>query len=133
MAATPLGDPRYINLRSFKRDGSGVDTPVWCAALDGKLLIFTLGDSFKVKRIRRNPRVQVAKCDVRGKLLGEWVDARCRAVEDEPELERRAYAALRAKYGWQMRVGDFFSRLSGNMKKRLVMEISFGDEPPTTG
>jgi PPOX class probable F420-dependent enzyme len=126
--ATPLDAASYINLKSFRRDGSAVDTPVWLAPLDGKLMVFTLGDSYKVKRIRRNPRVRVARCDVRGKLLGPWYDGRCRAVEGEPELEKRTYAALRAKYGWQMYLGDFFSRLSGRYKKRLVLEITLDAE-----
>lgn len=117
---------QYLSLRSFRRDGSPVDTPVWCAPLDGKLVIFTLRDSYKVKRVGRNPKVQVAKCDIRGRLLGPWRDATCRAVEGEPEREARAYAALTRKYGWKMRAGNFFSRLSGRMRRRLVMQIEFG-------
>ena len=31
---TSLGYERYINLETFKRDGQGVKTPVWCAACD---------------------------------------------------------------------------------------------------
>ncbi len=122
---TPLDRARYINLKSFKRNGDGVNTPVWCAPLDGKLVIFTLRDSYKVKRIARNAQVQVARCDARGKLLGEWLDGSCVAVEDA-QLERRAYAALTEKYGWQMRLGNFFSALTGRMKRRLVMEITVG-------
>ena len=122
--ATPFDAAEYINLRSYRRDGSAVDTPVWCAPLDGKLVIFTLRDSYKVKRIRRNPKVQIAKCDVRGRLLGTWQDATCRAIENDPAYEARAYRALTAKYGWKMRIGNFFSALSGRMRRRLVMEIA---------
>lgn len=124
MPGTPLDDARYINLRSFRRDGTGVDTPVWCAPLDGKLVIFTLRETYKVKRIARNPTVKVARCDARGGLKGEWLEATCRAVEGDPDRERRAYDALTRKYGWQMRVGNFFSRLAGRMPRRLVMEIT---------
>jgi len=124
MAATPLDDARYISLRSFRRDGSAVDTPVWCAPLDGGLVVFTLRETYKVKRVQRNPSVQVARCDARGGLRGEWLDATCRVLGDEPELEARAYAALTAKYGWQMRVGDFFSRLSGRMPRRVILVIT---------
>ncbi|MGD8863090.1 MAG: PPOX class F420-dependent oxidoreductase [Myxococcales bacterium] len=130
---TPLDHVEYINLKSFKRDGTGVNTPVWVAPLDGKLVIFTLRDSWKVKRIRRNPRVQVARCDVRGKPLGPWHDGTCRAVESEPQLEARAYRALTDKYGWKMRAGNFFSRLSGRMSRRLVMEITLEPESPGEG
>ena len=48
---TPLDRDPYVSLLSWKRDGSGVETPVWEAPLDGKLVVLTLKDSFKVKRI----------------------------------------------------------------------------------
>lgn len=118
-----MGREPYVNVESFKRDGGGVKTPVWIAELDGKLVLFTLGDSFKVKRVARNPKVKVAPCDVRGGVRGPWVDGTCVLVDD-PEHEARAYEALRAKYGVVMRVGDFFSRLSGRMKRRKVLEIT---------
>ena len=113
-----------MNLRSYRKDGSAADTPVWVASLDDKLVVFTLRHTYKVKRIRSNPKVQLAKCDKRGKLLGEWVDGTCRAVDDDPEYDRRAYAALTAKYGLMMRLGTLGSRLSGRIKKRLILEIT---------
>ena len=118
-----LADERYINLESFKRDGNGVLTPVWCAPLDGKIVVFSAASSFKVKRIRRNPRVRVAKCDMRGKLLGPWQEGSCAIVQDSAHQER-AYAALRAKYGWQMKTLDFFARLAGRKQQRAVLEIT---------
>lgn len=123
MASTPLDQADYISLRSYKRDGTAVDTPVWCAPLAGKLVLFTLRESYKVKRVKRNPTVQVARCDMRGKLLGPWLDGTCRAVDDA-EHESRAYAALTAKYGWRMRVGDFFSGLVGRKRRRVILEIA---------
>lgn len=116
-------DPKYISLRSFKRDGTAVDTPVWCAALDGKLVIFTLRESYKVGRIRRNPKIQMAECDVRGALRGPWRDATCVIVEPGSEEETRAYTALTRKYGWKMRVGNLFSSLTGRRKRRVVLAI----------
>ncbi len=32
-------------------------------------------------------------------------------------------AALRRKYGWQMRLGDFFARLSGRYQRRVLIEL----------
>jgi PPOX class probable F420-dependent enzyme len=106
--------------------------PPWFAAGRGgttarracKLVIFTLHESYKVKRIQRNPKVQVARCDVRGNLSGPWLNATCRVILDHPSQERRAYAALTAKYGWQMRIGDFFSALTRRKSQRVVMEIA---------
>jgi PPOX class probable F420-dependent enzyme len=124
---TPFDSMPYISLRSFKRDGTPVDTPVWCAPLDGKLVLFTLRESFKVKRVARNPRVQVAACTMKGKVLGPWHEGTCRAVED-PAHVARAYAALTRKYGMMMRVGNVLSTLSGRIKRRLVMEIAVAPE-----
>ena len=120
---TPLDRDPYVSLLSWKRDGSGVETPVWAAPLDGKLVVFTLKDSFKVKRVRRNPKVRVAKCGVAGKLLGPWHDGTCVLVDDAAH-EERAYDALNAKYGWQMRLGTLMRSIFGGLDKRCVLEIT---------
>lgn len=124
METTPLDDAQYISLRSYRKNGTAVDTPVWVAPLDGKLMVFTLDDSYKVKRIARNPDVQVARCDIRGKLEGPWLEGRCVAVERGSEQEKRTYRAFDRKYGLVMRAGTVLSRLSGRARKRLVLEVS---------
>jgi PPOX class probable F420-dependent enzyme len=61
------GTAKYVLLTTFRKDGTPVSSPLW-AALDGeKLLMWTVTDSWKVKRLRRNPAVLVQACDVRGK------------------------------------------------------------------
>jgi PPOX class probable F420-dependent enzyme len=122
---TPLDHDSYISLRSYKRDGGSIDKPVWAAPLDGKLVVFTLKDSFKVKRIRRNPKVQVAKCGVAGKVLGPWLDGTCVLVTDAAH-EARAYEAFNVKYGWQMRLGTLMRSIFGGVDKRCVLEITVG-------
>ena len=52
---TPFVGQRYLNLESFKRDGTPVQTPVWFAEEHGVLYVYTLANAGKVKRIRRNP------------------------------------------------------------------------------
>ena len=123
MSTSNLARETYVSLETFKKDGTGVKTPVWAAELDGKLVVVTDGTSFKVKRIRRNPKVQVAKCGVAGKLLGPWHDGTCVLVTD-PAHEARAYEALTAKYGWQMRLGTFLRSIFGGVDKRCVLEIT---------
>jgi PPOX class probable F420-dependent enzyme len=122
MNTRDLGDRTYVNLETFKRDGTGVKTPVWVAELDGRLVVFTDGTSWKVKRLRRDPRVRVAACGVMGALEGPWVEGRGVVVGD-PQREARAYEVLLAKYGLQMRLIDFFSWLSGRIRRRAILEI----------
>ena len=113
---------RYMALATFRRSGAEVRTPVWFAAMDGKIYLFTAGESGKVKRLRHSPRVRVAPCDVRGEVRGAWWDGTARIVT-EPGVIERAHAALRAKYGWQGWLGDLFSRLTGRMRRRAWIEV----------
>ncbi len=73
--AAPAFRGRYLSITSYKRDGQGVATPVWFVQRDGKLLVETDTASGKVKRIRRNPQVQVAVCTASGRLRGQQVPA----------------------------------------------------------
>ena len=113
---------RYMSLATFRRSGAEVKTPVWFAAADGKLYVFTAGESGKVKRLRHSSRARVAPSDARGQVRGAWRDATARIVTDLPLIER-AHAALRAKYGWQMRLTNLFSRLAGRIRRRAWIEI----------
>ena len=123
--AAELRDAKYINLRSFKKNGQPVDTPVWFAHVaPDRLVVFTVGTSYKVKRIRRNPNIEIARCDVRGKLKGPWSPAICRAVDHEQDRIARAYDALNAKYGLLMRIGTVLATLTGRTKNRLILEIT---------
>ena len=112
----------YISLATFRRDGRAVPTPVWFARRGERLYVFTENDAGKVKRLRNGPRAQVAACNVRGGLRGDWIEARGRVVDDA-KTERDAYAALHAKYGWQMKMVDFWSRLFGRIDSRAIVEI----------
>ncbi len=120
----PFADEPYISLETFKKDGNGVKTPVWSAPLDGKLVVMSAGDAFKVKRLRRDPHARVAACDMRGKVRGDWREATGRILDALADVER-AHAALRTKYGWQMAMGDFFARIAGRINKRAWLEITF--------
>jgi uncharacterized protein len=113
---------RYLTLATFRRNGAEVRTPVWFATMDGKIYLFTAADSGKVKRLRHSSRARVARSDMRGRVRGEWWDVVARIVT-EPRVIERARAALRAKYGWQMWIGDLFSRLTGRIRRRAWIEI----------
>lgn len=127
MAAMALRfDPdrsRYVSLATYRRNGAEVRTPVWLAADGARYYVFSAGQAGKVKRINANGRARIAHSDVRGNVLGPWLDADARIVF-EPEVIKRAYAALRRKYGWQMRLLDFFSALGGKINQRALIELT---------
>lgn len=121
--AEDLDRHRYLNLGTYRRSGAEVTTPVWFANVDGLLYVVTAGDSGKAKRLRASSRARVAACDARGRVQGAWQDATARLVSDGQTI-RQAHAALRAKYGWQLRLLDLGARLSGRMKRRAWIELS---------
>jgi PPOX class probable F420-dependent enzyme len=107
---------RYLSVTSFKRDGTGVATPVWFVS-DGKRL-FALTDlhSAKVRRIRHNPSVLVAPCGPSGKLRGEPVPARAEVLTATADLER-VQRLLVARYKVSYRLVMLAYRLGRRLRR----------------
>ena len=118
---------KYLNLETYKKSGQGVKTPVWFAAdpsvtldsSDAKLYVYTIGVSGKVKRIRNNPQVKIAHCNMRGDLKGDWVSARAEIVTG-PEAQH-GMQLLNKKYLPWKQLLDFFAMF--NKRKRTVFVI----------
>ncbi|MGZ4518116.1 MAG: PPOX class F420-dependent oxidoreductase [Mycobacteriaceae bacterium] len=92
-----LGSAQYVLLTTFRKDGTAVGTPLWVARGGSELLVWTVSDSWKVKRIRRNPEVLVAPCDMRGRIKGDSVEGTARVLD--LEATEQARAAIAKKYG----------------------------------
>lgn len=113
---------RYLSVTSFKRDGSGVATPVWFASDGERLFALTDLHSPKVRRIRHDPHVLVASCRADGKLRREPVSAHAEVLSSTAELGR-VQGLLLARYRISYRVVMFFYRLG----RRLRGEQSVAD------
>ena len=118
---------KYLNLETFKKSGEGVKTPVWFAAdpsasldsNDAKLYVYTIGVSGKVKRVRNNPRVKIAPCDMRGKVFGEWMNAHAEIVTG-PEAEH-GMRLLNKKYVPWKQLLNFFAMF--RQRERTIFVI----------
>jgi PPOX class probable F420-dependent enzyme len=116
---------RYIDLESYKKDGEPKVTPVQSLEHDGLLYVRTGPQTWKVKRIRRNPHVRVVPSDRNGKPTGSWVDGEAHVLEGEErdrilKVFRKEYGAI----GYSM-VG-FVGRLRG---ERLTAVVSVKLQP----
>jgi PPOX class probable F420-dependent enzyme len=109
---------QYISLETFKKDGQGVKTPAWFVLHENAFYIYTEADSWKVKRIRNNPRVRVAVCNIRGGIKGPWLDATASLVEGDERLA--ADKLLDRKY-FLKKVFNFLTRI--NRHKRAMIKI----------
>ncbi len=92
-----VGACKRALLVTYKRDGTPVPTPVWAALGDGVLYVRSERSSGKLKRLRRDARMLVAPCTVRGEPLGAPFEASARVLEPAEELP--AERALAARYG----------------------------------
>jgi uncharacterized protein len=92
---------KYISLTTFRKNGTGVATPVWFGEEDGKLYVMTRSVMGKFKRIRNNPRVRVAPCTIRGVVTGPEFDAMARILPPEEHLHPRE--TINRKY-WLARI-----------------------------
>ena len=93
----PLSVPgKYLNLTTYRRDGTPVSTPVWFVEEDGRLFVTTAADSYKAKRLRRNPAAMVAPCTARGVPRGEAIPAQVEFLP--PEEHARVDRLLAEKY-----------------------------------
>ena len=117
-----LEGSNYVSFSTRKRSGEWVATPVWFAPDQGSYYVFSAGSAGKVKRLRNFSASRIATCTMSGTLTGDWRDTHA-YVLDKPGDCDIALAALQRKYGWQMLMGDFFSRLTGKMGRRAYIRI----------
>lgn len=89
---------RYLSITSYRRDGSPVSTPVWCALIDGYLWCRSAARSGKVRRIAVHPRVLLAPCARDGTPTASPVPATATVV---PRVERPdVYRLVVRRGGW---------------------------------
>jgi uncharacterized protein len=96
-AFASLAAHKYCELVSFRRSGAPVPTPVWFALDGDRLYVKTEDPSGKVRRIRRDPRVQIAPCSLRGRRFAMAIAGRARILA--PGEEHAAERVLRERYG----------------------------------
>ncbi|MCF3146579.1 PPOX class F420-dependent oxidoreductase [Streptomyces platensis] len=111
----------YVSLVTFRRNGTPVATPVWAVAEGTELLVWTRDDSWKVKRLRHDPRVTVTPCDVRGRIAegARAVEGTARLLEGADGLVRVRKAMAR-KYGLRFRLMDVVGALVRGGKRPHV-------------
>ena len=81
--------------------------------------MYTIGNTGKLKRIRNNVRVRIVPCDMRGRLLGEWMEARAEIL-DGAEAEK-GMKLLNRKYAPWKQLLDFFALF--RRRNRIVFAI----------
>lgn len=127
-ALSIFDDVKYLNLETYRKNGTGVRTPVWFAmgpddiSTSGiqKLYVYTTADSGKAKRIRRRAVVRITPCDMRGNSTGPWIDAMAEVVTEE-EFELGMRLLNRKYFPWKQLLN--ISAILFRRRERVVLAI----------
>ncbi len=103
--STDLAAETYVSLTTYKRDGTPKALPVWIVGAGGGRLAFvTSHESWKVKRIRNDPRVALQPSDRAGKVTpGSTLVTGTAELADQAEFER-IRNLVQSKYGFMWTV-----------------------------
>lgn len=136
-AAHPLATAKYASLTTFRRNGAAVATPVWvAAAVDGSdhLVVITVDETGKTKRLGHTRRVELRPCDMRGRVAEDAPTYRGEGVVVRaPEDVAAVRAAVVAKYGLPARFSDLVdavtSRIGIRRAARAGIVLTLEPEP----
>jgi uncharacterized protein len=110
---------KHVSLVTFRRDGTGVATPVWHVTEGNELFVVSEARAWKVKRVRNTGRAEVTVCDLRGRIApGAATAAGTARLLDEAGTAA-AREKLASKYVTS-RVGNWFARLLHLRRPPLV-------------
>ncbi len=126
----PLGQFRsgkYLSIITYTKSGKEIATPVWFVATSDTVYIATPKITFKIRRLKKDPRVQIAPCSRDGKVLGSYVVGTAKII---PEGEQMAiFDQFRKKYGalfkiWSSDIKNFFRKKTRKEKRLAFVEIT---------
>ena len=106
-------DQKYINLETYKRDGTPIRTPVWFVIDNDLIYIITRESTGKVKRFKNNQNVRIVPCSFKGESKNEWVKGAAEKITGE-EADK-VIKLRKKKYGMFARLIGIFTSQKGNI------------------
>lgn len=115
-----FANQKYINLETYRKNGEGVQTPVWFIENDGLIYVNTGEKTWKVKRMRRKPEVLLVPSSFRGRPKGNWLRGEARFVDGTEA--GKILRLFDKKYGLMGRLIIFIEKLVSG--KRIILSIN---------
>ena len=108
-----FSDAKYINLETFRKNGTKVKTPVWFVTHNDLIYVVTREHTGKVKRLRNNSKVRICPSSFKGKPKGEWISGNATSVGGEEA--KNAIYLRKKKYGIKALLAGFMTRTKGDL------------------
>lgn len=106
--ASLSGGPRYISIRTFRRDGSSSACPVWAAEGDDRIFFRTFVTTVKARRLEHDPCLELAACDRTGRPVEVYVPGVAHQLRGRAAA--RAWWRLLRRQGPVLIFADLFYR-----------------------
>ena len=119
---SPFLDQKYINLETYKKDGTPIRTPVWFMIDNEVIYIITREKTGKVKRLKNNQNIRIVPCSFKGESKNEWINGVAQKITGNNA--ERAIKLRKKKYGISVRLAGLFSSQKGNP---IVYSIKLND------
>jgi uncharacterized protein len=125
-AVSSLADEKFVSLTTWKKNGEKVASAMWLARDGDTLVMWTPADSWKVKRLRRDNRVELTPCGRTGKVNdGAETSYGSAVVDADPAKTARVKELIKAKYGFEFHVITLIERIiARGSKDRVVVRVT---------
>ena len=116
-------DQKYLNLETYRKDQTPVQTPVWFIIENDQIYITTKETTGKVKRLRNNQNGRIAVCSMKGDIKGNWINVGLERINEDSDVEK-IVKLRKKKYGFSARLISMFTSQKG---KTVAYSIEFLD------
>ena len=116
-------DQKYLNLETYKKDQTPVQTPVWFVIENDQIYITTKETTGKVKRLRNNQNARIAICSMKGDIKGDWINVGLQRINEDSDVEK-IVKLRKKKYGFSARLISMFTSQKG---KTVAYSLEFTD------
>jgi len=106
-------DQKYINLETYKKDGTPIRTPVWFVFDNDLIYVITRDSTGKVKRLGNNQDVRIVPCSFKGEPKNEWVKGKAEMITGEDA--DKIIKLRKEKFGMLARFTGIFTSQKGNL------------------
>ena len=118
-----IGRGSHVSLTTFRRNGQAVPTPVGGLVQDGTLYVLTPPDTGKVKRIRNNPQVTIAPCNMKGTVPADAPEVRATARLLDPVETARVQEMMRRRF-FMYRLVHLLDRVLRRERRLVAIAVS---------
>ncbi len=106
-----ISEEKYVALTTFRRNGERKTTPVGITQVGDHVGFTTGSESWKLRRLKNDPRVEMQGCDRKGNVIEGSPVVTGRARKATPEEFQQVLQAVKAKYGFEVTMTILFGKL----------------------